>query len=112
MAERQLQDFHRRRGRYERAYARGRSFEAAGTLGRVRLPKGRRVGIPIVAPLCLLVGICLVMKAAIPLHLGSDLYAERLERLQTGSGMAQLAARMLAPDPVSSWIAVEIERLF
>lgn len=112
MADRQLQDFYRRAGRYERAFARGRGFEAPGTLGRSAYRRRRGFDIPILAPLCVLAGVCLLMKVAILLQLGPDLYAQRLERLQNGGTAEWLGATFLAPDPVTTRLAEEIQRLF
>ena len=112
MADRQMQDFYRRAGRYERAHAKGLGFEAPGTLGRSAQRKRRGLNVPILAPLAVFFLVCLLMKAAITLQLGPDLYAMRLDRLHNGTAVERVGAIFLAPDRISGWLAAEIDRIF
>lgn len=112
MADRQLMEFYKRAARYERGYARGRGFEALGTLGRSAYRPRRKMSVPILAPILMMLAVCLLMKAAMLLQLGPDLYAERVEKLRAGSLTERAGAVLLQPDPVSGRIAEMITRMF
>lgn len=112
MAEKHLQDFYRRASRYERGYARGQGFEALGALGRAAFRSRQRRTVPLVARILMLLSICLLMKAAMLLQLGPDLYAERVDKMRAGRLVAQIGAVFLQPDPLSSLVARLGAKLF
>lgn len=105
MADENLMDFNRRVRRLEKAHVEGYGFEAAGTLGRSHYRPRKRLRLPLTGPLLMVVALVVVLKGAIQLHLGADLYQTRVDRLWQGSLLEQVGAVMMQPDPLSRWVA-------
>lgn len=105
-----ISDFYSRIHRIQKARAKGQGFEAPGTLGRsfYHRPARRRYGI--VLPMIVLLMSVFGLKAALLHNVGSELYAQRVHRLQTGTGVEPLAAWIMQADPVSLTIEGWISR--
>lgn len=105
MADENLLDFNRRVRRIEQAHVEGFGFEASGALGRSHYRPRRRMRLPLMGPVLMLVVIVVVLKAAIQAQLGPDLYQAKVDRLWQGSALEQVGAVLMQPDPLSLRVA-------
>lgn len=107
-------EFEKRHKRIEKAHAKGRGFEAPGTLSRPyyrnRAGRGHLRGF--LHPIGIFILMVLAIKTAMAMHLGTDLYESKLDRLRTASMVGQFSAYILQPDPVSLWSAEILKRNF
>lgn len=109
-----VKDFETRCRRVEKAHAKGRGFEAPGTIGRAynrrSASKGRLRGL--LHPTGIFILMVLGIKTAMAMHLGTDHYESKLDKLRTASMFGQVSAYILQPDPVSRWSAQVLARNF
>lgn len=105
MADENLMDFNRRVRRIEKAHVDGYGFEAAGALGRSHYRPRKRLRLPLTGPLLMVVALVVVLKAAIQMQLGPELYQSKVDRLWQGNLVERTGAVMMQPDPLSTWVA-------
>lgn len=62
----------------------------------------------------LILGLMIVsaVKAYVMWFLGTDVYALEVESLLSGTSFEQVAALVLMPDPLTSWLVVQYEAIF
>ncbi|MBD3765947.1 MAG: hypothetical protein IE927_14830 [Rhodobacterales bacterium] len=111
MADPNLHDFQQRVARISADRARGRAFEAEGTLGLSRLAPPPRRRRPLLGPLAFVLCCGIGLKAALLAEVGQDSYADRVARLAAGDGIDRLGAALMQPDPVSLALARGLQRL-
>ncbi|MBF9034635.1 hypothetical protein HKCCE2091_10310 [Rhodobacterales bacterium HKCCE2091] len=105
----QIRDFEARIGRINRAYNGGRVTYVQRADGLL-VPRSRsrlRFHFPWRAMLAGFVAV-VVVKGFLLYYLGADGYNARLELMLENSRYSELAATILAPDPVSSWAAMRM----
>lgn len=105
MLDPNLEDFYRRIARVEAARARGFGFEADGTIGRSYYSRPARRQMSLLRPLVVTLMCIVGLKAAIHYNIGPDIYAARVAELQAGSGFDRLGGVIMAPDPLTLWLA-------
>ncbi|MFN6976895.1 MAG: hypothetical protein ACK4OP_02135 [Gemmobacter sp.] len=111
MADPNLRDFYDRVARILRAQERGYGFEAAGTLGRSHYPRPRRLRIPVMAPVLVLVCGVLVIKAILHQGLGATDYEGRVAALWDGNAIDRVGAVIMQQDPATVWLSARIGAL-
>jgi hypothetical protein len=111
MADENLTDFYKRVERIERAHISGLGFEADGTLGRSHYTRRKGLRIPLMGPVLVTVALVIVLKAMIHQHLGGDLYQAKVDVMWAGTGLDQIGAILMQPDPITIWLSGEIEKL-
>jgi hypothetical protein len=113
MLDPNLKDFYARVGRLNKAHAKGFGFEAAGVLGRSHhrrpTPKSR---LRLLLPLLFFLASGFALKGAIHYAVGAQTYGDRVAELQNGAGFDRLGATLMAPDPVTLWVAQALRRSF
>lgn len=112
MRDPNLQDFYKRVGRLQAARAKGRGFEAPGTLGRShywRPVRKSRVG-ALVKPVLMVAMVAFGMKGAMHYKLGSNTYEARVEQLSEGKGFDRLGGVLMAADPVTVWVSSTMKK--
>ncbi|MGL6208207.1 MAG: hypothetical protein ACRC14_00050 [Paracoccaceae bacterium] len=109
MADANLADFYGRIARIERAHAKGYGFEANGTLGRSHYLRPVRQRRPLLRALIFALVCAFGLKGAILYNVGPESYEARVERLQTGKDFDQLGAWLMQADPVTVWVASQID---
>lgn len=109
MSDPNMVDFYKRAARLQRDRARGRGFEAAGTLGRsyYQRPPAHRASI--LWPALFLLATAFVLKGAIFYATGSDLYQSRVADLRGAPGTVErVGGWLMQADPVTLWMAGKI----
>lgn len=104
-----FREFQDRLRRIAQGHARGRRFEAAGTLGAPRSAQPRR-RLRLVGPLLVAAVALTGLKAVVHAHAGADGYAARLAALQAGSGLERAGAMLMAADPATLALSGAIRR--
>lgn len=105
MTDQNLIDFTRRVRRIEQAHVDGYGFEAVGTLGRSHYRPRRRMRLPLMGPVIMVVALVVVIKAAIQVQLGPEIYQSKVDRLWQGTALDQVGAVLMQPDPLSLRVA-------
>lgn len=108
MADPNLVDFSGRVKRIRRSHARGRGFEAAGTVGGKPFNRHRRRRTPIVGPVLIVLVAGIGLKGIFYAQAGPDTYMARVEKMSQGSALDKIGAVLMRPDPVSLYIAGEV----
>lgn len=108
MADQNMMDFARRVRRIEQAHVEGLGFEAVGTLGRSHYRARRRLRLPLMGPVIMVVALVVVLKAAIQVQLGPELYQSKVDRLWQGHALEQIGAVLMQPDPLSLRVAASL----
>jgi len=109
MSDPNLVEFYKRAARLERDRARGKGFEATGTLGRsyYQRPPARRSSVIWPALFLLVTGF--VLKGAILFASGDGLYQSRVSDLRTAPGtIERMGGWLMQADPVTVWMADKI----
>lgn len=105
MTDPNMKDFYGRVARIERDHARGFGHEAKGTLGRAAHFRPRRRSLPVLRGSVFVMATLIGLKATIYEGLGEDTYLSRLANLKQGTAIERVAALVMAPDPVTAWLA-------
>ena len=109
MSDPNLTEFYGRIARIETARAKGYGHEAAGTLGRSSFHHPTRKRTTILRSM-LFVGLCVFgLKGAIYHSVGDGSYNARVAQLMAGEGFDRLGGWMMQADPVTLWVAEQIE---
>ncbi|PPB80599.1 hypothetical protein LV82_01948 [Albidovulum inexpectatum] len=113
MVDRNLQNFYGRVARIERIHASGGGFEAEGAIGRSYYTRKSRPLLRrgVLGPVVLVLMTIVVIKAAVLASIGDVAYADRLERLRTGSTIDRVGAYVLTADPLTVMISRQLDRL-
>ena len=111
MVDMNLQEFHGRISRIERAHGRGQGFEAVGTLGRSHYTRRRGLRVPLMAPVLFLTFAVILLKAMIHFGIGGSLYEQKVERLWAGEGLDRVGAVLMQADPATLWVSAQIASL-
>lgn len=111
MSDPNLDDFRDRVARIEHAHVAGLGFEADGTLGRSHYAARKRRTLPLMGPVLILFSLAVVLKALVHVHLGGALYQARVDLMWQGGGLDFIGAILMQPDPLTIWLASEIEAL-
>lgn len=100
-ADPNLNDFHGRVMRIEKAHAKGYGFEAKGTMGRSTTWKRDRSVMRLVKPLLLVAAVSLGLKGVIHYYVGAELYGERVAKLMAGDGFDPVGGTLMQADMVT-----------
>ena len=111
MPDPNLVDFYGRVARIERARAKGYGFEANGTLGRSHYLRPARQRRPLLRVLIFAFVCVFGLKGAILYNIGPESYEARIDRLETGKEFDRLGAWLMQADPVTVWVAAQIEAI-
>jgi hypothetical protein len=115
MGNASLRDFYERIARILKARARGYGFEAAGALGRSHYTRHarlhRRLRVPVMAPVLILFGGVIVLKAVIYRGVGAGVYDARVDALWQGEGVERVGAMVMHADPLTRALSDMIARL-
>lgn len=109
MSDPNLTDFYGRVARIERARAKGYGFEANGALGRSHYLRPTRQRRPMLRVMIFVLVCVFGLKGAILYDVGAESYQARVARLQTGADFDKLAAWFMQADPVTRWVATQID---
>jgi hypothetical protein len=109
MADPNMVDFYKRASRLERDRARGRGFEAPGTLGRSYYYRPAPPRRSMLWPALFLIAAAFVIKAGIFYATGPGIYNERVANLQASTGSVErVGGWLMQADPVTIWLADKI----
>ena len=111
-ADPNLNDFHGRVSRIEKAHAKGYGFEARGTMGRSSTWKRSRPGWWFLKPLLMVIVVGLMLKGVIHHYVGADLYQERVTRMLAGSGFDPVGGTLMQVDVVTLAISGFLAEVF
>lgn len=105
MSDPNMNEFHGRVARIERAHALGLGFEADGTLGRsasARKPARKR---PVLRSAVYVLALLIGLKAAILTQLGEANYQERVLSMRQGDALGRAGAFVMQADPATVWLS-------
>lgn len=111
-ADPNLNAFHGRVKRIERAHRKGYGFEAIGTLGRSHGFRRERSLGRMLRSLMIVVAMGFALKGAIHFYVGAEVYDERVASLATGTGFDPVGATLMQADPVTRLIAAFLAEVF
>lgn len=109
VADANLKDFYDRVRRFERMKKKGHGLEAPGAIGRSYYRRSRSQGRGWLSKLVIVAGFVLVLKALLYLSVGAVVYGQRVTKLRAGEGLEPLGGWIMQADPVTRWLADQIE---
>jgi hypothetical protein len=112
MVDPNMRDFYGRVGRIERTHQQGGGFEAAGTLGMTYYNslKVKRRRMTWLMPVALVFCTIVAIKAAVLANIGADTYTARIAALSGGDMADKIGAYILQADPLTQYLAGQIEK--
>jgi hypothetical protein len=109
MADPNLVDFYGRVARIEKDHARGRGFEAVGTLGRsAYLRKPKKSPFRFVMPVLAVVACGVTVKGFIHQQIGGNIYDQRVASLLEGEGFDRLGGYLMQADVATLWVSEKL----
>jgi hypothetical protein len=109
MADPNLVDFYGRVARIEKDHARGRGFEARGTLGRsAYLRKSKKSRFRFVMPVLAVIACGVTVKGFIHQQIGGNIYDQRVASLLDGEGFDRLGGYLMKADIATLWVSEKL----
>jgi hypothetical protein len=106
-----LNDFYSRVSRIEKSHAKGYGFEAAGTLGRKSLVRGKGRLFKLVRSAVLVLAMGVGLKGVIHYFVGAQTYENRVSALAAGNGFDPVGAWLMHADPATNWVSGQLQSL-
>ncbi|MDO8883064.1 MAG: hypothetical protein U0934_05505 [Pseudotabrizicola sp.] len=113
MSDPSIAEFNMRIARIENGRAKGRGFEAEGTLGRSFYTRSdpryrRKFRLPVLRPVFLALVFGTALKAMFLFQLGAPAYDARVAGLLSGQGVDRVGGWLMQADPVTTALARQI----